>query len=125
MSPRFVRTLCRILIVAVFALPLEASAGLVGTDAAVAAATASAQRQALLGMLDRKGAAAQLQALGVRPDEARARIAALTDAEVAQLSKGLQTLPAGADGGAIGILLVLIFLFWKFVWVPSHEEAQK
>jgi hypothetical protein len=50
--------------------------------------------------------AAQFEALGVDPDQAAERVAALTDAELAQLDSQLHDLPAGA-----GVLTVLGIVF--------------
>ena len=99
MTTSFVRTVCRVLVASMIVLPMQAQAGLIGADQAPNA--------------DRGAVAAQLQSLGVSPREARERIAALTDAEVAALAGGIDALPAG---GLIGVLpvLVVIFLFWRF-----------
>lgn len=88
-------------------LPLPAQAGMVGTDAVVA----SAERGRVVGMLDRAEVRAQLEALGVSPTDVKARVAALTDAEVAQLAGQIDRLPAGGDAiGAIVGALVLVFI---------------
>jgi hypothetical protein len=50
-------------------------------------------------------------ALGVDPAEARARVAALTDDELAQVAGRLDALPAGGDG--LGVVLgvgLVVFL---------------
>lgn len=92
--------LLRILIVCIAALPMQAGAGLIGTEGA-----APAERQEL---------ARQLNARGLSDLEAKARVAALTDSEVAYLSQHIGELPAGAGGTAVGILLVIAFLIWRF-----------
>ena len=75
-------------------LPLPSQAAIVGTDAALAAA----QRDRVATMLDRGDVRAQLEAHGVRPADVKARVAALTDEEVAQLAGQLDRLPAGGEG---------------------------
>ncbi len=90
-------------------LPLPASAGMVATDTAVAAAA----RDHISGILERAEVRAQLEARGVNPAEVKVRVAALTDAEAAQLAQQIDSLPAGADGGAVGAVvgaLLLVFL---------------
>ena len=90
-------------------LPLPASAGMVATDTAVAAAA----RDHISGILERAEVRAQLEARGISPAEVKARVAALTDAEAAQLAQQIDSLPAGADGGAVGAVvgaLLLVFL---------------
>lgn len=52
--------------------------------------------------------------LGVDPSQARERIAALTDAEIAQLDRELAKLPAGGDGGWILLVIVLTVLIVLF-----------
>ncbi len=60
-------------------------------------------------MLSRDAARAQLQALGVSPEAVDARVAAMTDAEVAQVNRHLAQMPAGGD--ILGLLLVLFIVF--------------
>jgi len=88
-------------------LPLPAQAGMVGTDAVVA----SAERDRIVSMLDRAEVRAQLEAFGVSPTDVKARIAALTDVEVAQLAGQIDRLPAGGNGIEVIVsALVLIFI---------------
>ena len=61
--------------------------------------------------LDRQDVQDRLQAYGVNPDEAKTRLAALSDAEILQLQNQLDDLPAG--GGAIeviGIVFLVILI---------------
>ena len=112
MKNSFVRVVSRILVVFVVALPFHAQAGLIGTGETGAAAQAA--RATLAGFIGRAEVAAQLQALGLSPRAATERVAALTDSEVATLAGTIESQPAGADGGAIGLLVVLVFLIWRF-----------
>jgi hypothetical protein len=92
----------------------SAQAALVGT-AQVAAeqgvvsidAQAMQQRAHVLSFLDRPDVVAGLQERGVTADQARERVAALTDAEVSQLAHTLDTAPAGASS----VLGVIVFIF--------------
>ena len=84
-------------------LPSPAYAGMLGTDAALAAG----DRERVAAMLDRADVREQLQALGVAPADVQARVAALSDAEAAQLAGRLQELPAGGNG----IIGALVFVF--------------
>jgi hypothetical protein len=93
----------------------SAQAALVGTEQVAAAqgvvsvdAEAAAQRAHVLSYLDRTDVAAGLAEKGVSVEQARDRVAALTDAEVAQLAHTLDTAPAGASD-ILGVI-VLIFL---------------
>ncbi|HWH75088.1 MAG TPA: PA2779 family protein [Methylibium sp.] len=79
--------------------------GVVSVDAA-----AVAQRAHVLSYLDRPEVAAGLQERGVSAEQARERVAALTDAEVAQLAHTLDTAPAGADGFVGAIVFIFLVL---------------
>ena len=71
---------------------------------------AAAQRAHVLAYLDRPEVVAGLTERGVSADEARVRVAALTDGEVLQLAHTLDTAPAGADGGVIGVIVSIFVL---------------
>jgi hypothetical protein len=83
---------------------VEDAAGLPkGTEAQIDAA-----RRRLGELLAREEAVSQLEALGVAPDEARARVESLTDEEVLQIAGKLDALPAGE--GPVGLLVVVLLL---------------
>jgi len=86
--------------------PLPALAGIVSTDTVVA----GAERERLAGMLDRSEVRERLRALGVDPANAKARVAALSDAEAAQLAAQLDELPAGGDILVAAVLIFLVLL---------------
>jgi len=115
MSTSFVRLVSRLLIVCLIGLPFQVSAGMIGTDAVVSAAQAQAARTAVLSQITRADVAAQLQSLGLTPQAAKDRVAALTDAEVAKLAGQIDSLPAGADGGALLLLILVGVLIWWLV----------
>lgn len=115
MGTSFVRLVSRILIVCMIGLPFQVQAGLIGTGDVVSAAQAQAARDTVAGFLNRTEVAGQLQALGLTPQAAKDRVAALTDAEVAKLAGQIESLPAGADGGALLLLILIGVLIW-WVW---------
>lgn len=81
-----------------------------GTSQAAMIATPS-DRSALLGVVERAEVQRQLQAWGIGAEQARARIAALSDEEAAQLSAQIEGLPAGGDpAGALISALLIVFL---------------
>ena len=84
-------------------LPLPARAGLVPTDAAL-------NQQRIAEVLERADVQVQLRARGVDPVEARARAAALTDEEAAQVVSNIDALPAGGVGIIGAILIVFLVL---------------
>lgn len=103
---RFI-SLVLIVSIAGMGLPLQAQAGMVPT----AAVASSPAKERIIGLLDRSDVRAQLATLGVNPMDAKARVAALTDDEAAQLAARVDSLPAGGDGiGAVLGVAVLIFL---------------
>ena len=69
----------------------------------------TAQRDHVNSVLERTDVAAGLQERGVSLDQARARVAALTDDEVAQVAYTLDTAPAGA-ADAIGVILTIFIV---------------
>ena len=106
MKAHFRRVIASLLIVCMGGLsaPLPALAGIVSTDSVVA----GADRERLASMLERSEVQGRLLALGVDPANARARVAALSDAEAAQLAAQLDELPAG--GADILVIALVVFL---------------
>jgi hypothetical protein len=93
-----------VLSIAGLSLPLPAHAGMLGTDAVVA----SAERERIAAFLARDDVREQLQAQGVSPKQAQARVAALTDEEARQLAGQVDSLPAG--GSVLGVLLTVFLV---------------
>ena len=108
MIARFRSLIAGLLIVCIagLGLPLPVHAGIVSTGAALA----SAERDRIAATLERADVRAQLEAYGVRAADVKARVAALTDEEAAQLAGRLDSLPAGGDGIIGALLLVFIVL---------------
>jgi hypothetical protein len=115
MKTVWTRTICRLLVALMIWTPFHiAQAGMIGTDQ-VATATTQADRTTVLNYLSRGEISSQLQALGIDPSTAQARVAAMSDAEVQGLAQRIQSMPAGAsDAGAILLLLVVIGAVWWF-----------
>lgn len=106
---------CRALVVSLLALSFQtASAGMIGADQALPG-TASADRSMVLTVLSRAETTAQLQAQGIDPAQARARVSAMTDQEVQALAQDMQTAPAGAGVSWLGLILVAA-LVWYFAF---------
>ncbi len=104
----FRRVMAGLLIVCMGGLtaPLPALAGIVGTDTVVA----GVERERLASLLERSDVRARLESLGVDATHAKARVAALSDTEAAQLAAQMDQLPAGGDllGAALLVFLVLL-----------------
>jgi hypothetical protein len=110
---------CRVLAVSLLALSFQtANAGMIGADQAQAASTAQTERGMVMSVLDRGETIAQLQAQGIDPSAARARVAAMTDQEVHALTQDMQTAPAGASLHAAGWIAVVVVagLIWYFAY---------
>lgn len=91
-----------------------AHAAVIDTHAAVQLqdrAAAISDVQAKLGRADVRQA---LVELGVDPDQAQQRVAALTDAEIAALQGKLDQLPAAGDAGWVILVVVLAVLIYMF-----------
>jgi|SRR5882724_5440850 len=92
-----------------------ANAGLISTEQVAASEglrTAEQQRSHVLETLQRADVAQALAERGVNLDQARARVAALSDAEAAQMAAQIDTAPAGADGllGTVVFVFVLLLI---------------
>lgn len=90
-------------------LPAQTRAEMVSTERAV-----GGDRERILLLLDRPDVAAQLEAYGVKASDAKARLAALSEAELGQLSAEVDKAHAGAGGGgglaAVATIVVVVFL---------------
>ncbi len=97
-------------------VPHTGHAGIIGTVASLQA-DAGAAREANLAKVDATLARADVQrelnARGVTPEEARARVAALTDSEIAGLAGRIDQAPAGSDAGLfalIGVVFIVLLI---------------
>lgn len=97
------------LLFAAFA-PGTGFAGMIGTDEIIEHQSAELDRDRLKQELQREDIRGELERLGVNPDEAMDRVAALTDAEVQELTAGLDHHPAGAGVSVTALLLIIIII---------------
>lgn len=109
MTGRFRRIVAGWLIVCMggLAAPLPVFAGIVSTETVVA----GAERERLAELFDRSEVRERLQALGVDPASAKARVAALSDDEAAQLAAQMDAMPAGGDVLGVALIVFLVLLF--------------
>jgi hypothetical protein len=110
-SQSFSRLIAVILIPALLVCATAQStvAAMVATERVVAETTAAADaRGKVATFLDREDVRDVLERWDVDPAEAKARAAALTDAEAADLAARLDSMPAG--GNSIGIIIGAILL---------------
>lgn len=87
-----------------------AQAALVGTDQVIDKSEIAADRERVVAFLARADVRREMQAMGVNADEATARVAVMTDAEVRQLAARIDTLPAG-QGVAEALISAALIIF--------------
>ena len=104
MTRAFKRFLSSMLIVCLAGAGLPVHAGMLPTDAG------NAERSRVLTVLERDDVRAQLEAHGVTAAQVKARLAAMTDDELAQLAGQIDSLPAGGTDVLGFILVVFIIL---------------
>jgi hypothetical protein len=92
------RMIAALLIVSTTATSLPVQAAMIAADA---------DRQRIAAALERAEVREQLAAFGVGLEQAQARVAALSDAEAAELAARIEELPAGG----IDVLAVVLVVF--------------
>ena len=91
-----------------------AYAGLISTDRIIQQDQVNSDRERVSAFIARDDVRKEFQKHGVNPDEATARVAALSDAEIGQIADRLDSLPAGQDaataiiGAAVTIFIILL-----------------
>lgn len=113
-----IRMVCHLLVVSMLLMPFQAiHAGMIGANEATVAASAQADRASVLSVMNRSDVASQLQTLGLDPQTAKDRVAAMTDEEVRSLAGKLDSLPAGAlsnwGWAAVVLIAIVIWYNWK------------
>ena len=101
-----IRRLIATLLVICIALPLPSQAAMLATDSALAAT----QRNQVNRLLERADMQARLADYGVTASDVKARVAALSDDEVAQLAARIDSLPAAGTDLLGALLIVFIVL---------------
>jgi hypothetical protein len=101
----FVHTLITALVFVGFTQTVQAA--IISTEQVVTVAAAQQNRAKINATFERADVQAELQKMGITAEEAKARVAALTDAETASIAHRVDAIPAGGDG----IVGALIFIF--------------
>ena len=99
--------LFRRLVACLLIVSLPAQAGLVSTENVSAAGS----RDRIAVFLDRADVQSRLESFGVSPSEVKARVAALSDVEAAQLAGRIDSLPAAGDSGVAAVLEIFLLVF--------------
>jgi hypothetical protein len=96
----------------VIAGPYQAAvAAIIPTEDVTAAADASKARETVKNFLARQDVQSNLIAKGINLEEAKARVASLTDAEAQMVSKHIENMPAGGDTvGIVVVTLLVVFI---------------
>ena len=81
----------------------QVQAGIIATDAGL-------ERDRVRAMLEQPELAAELSRMGVAPDEAKARVNAMTPQEVSQLAGRLDAAAAGGAASNRDLLLVILLV---------------
>lgn len=106
------RLLVSVLIISI-GLPLPVEAGMLPTQSALSGGSVARERVASL-----------LERYGVNPAEVRARVAALSDDEAAELASRIDQLPAGGDGaGALVGALLLVFVILLITDILGYTKV--
>ncbi len=91
--------------------PPLAMAELIGTETLLELQDRRQQLERVEGFLARDDVRQQLEARGVDPADARVRVAGLSDAELAQLARHMDELPAAGNVLAVlGVVLVVLIV---------------
>ncbi|HEX9396411.1 MAG TPA: PA2779 family protein [Burkholderiales bacterium] len=99
--------LFRRLIACLLMVSVPAQASLIGTESVNVAGS----RERVVAFLERADVQLQMESLGVSPQDVKARVASLSDAEVASLAGKIDSLPAGGDAvGAVLWIALVVFL---------------
>ncbi|MDO8812803.1 MAG: PA2779 family protein [Gallionella sp.] len=119
MNNSTLRMISRILIALMMLLPFQtAQAGMIRTDQVISANSAQSDRTMALNQRVRSEVASQLQSMGVDPQTARDRVAAMTDHEVSTIAGEIDSLPAGAwtnsQWGWLAAILIGAFIIYKW-----------
>jgi hypothetical protein len=102
-----------LVIVAISAFSISwapAHAALVSTDEVLKQNKQNLDRERLTILLDRSEVRKQLEAWGVKSEEAKAWIDSLTDREIAEIAARIDQMPAGSGLGTLVGAAVLVFL---------------
>jgi hypothetical protein len=91
-------------------LTMVANAALVTTDSVIGSLSAQQDRDKVLNFFSRDDVSSQFRSLGLAPDEARARVQAMSDEEVRQIAGRLDQIPAGQDGLGLVVFLIILAL---------------
>ncbi len=100
-----------------------AHARMIGTDSCLESDLQAPERGRIQDFLNREDVRNILSSQGISPDEAGARVAALTDTEVREINRRIDQMPAG--GGTLGIIVgasLIVFLVLLVTDILGYTE---
>ncbi|RUM92625.1 MAG: hypothetical protein DSZ27_02400 [Thiomicrospira sp.] len=100
-------------LLSVITLPVQAA--MLNTQQLVQESSMTSERAKLNAMMQREDIQSQFLEMGVSPEEVQQRVAALTDAEVAQLNHQMEQVPAGGDVLGVLVLIFLVFIITDII----------
>ena len=114
MQRRFMKSISFFLIFSFLLLDFsvqKAKAEMIDTGTIVTRVNQQNARARVLSFLDRQDVQQAMVEQGVAPEEARQRVAALSDAEVMRISQVMDQLPAGGDAfGTVVVVSLVVFI---------------
>ncbi len=94
-----------------------AQAALVGTDQVVAPSQAEADRARVAAFVAREDVRTEMRKMGVDPDEAKRRVAVMSDVEIQRVAARIDQAPAGQS--AIGVIVGAVLLIFIVLLVTD------
>ncbi|MBD3611351.1 MAG: PA2779 family protein [Hydrogenovibrio crunogenus] len=100
-------------LLSVITLPVQAA--MLSTQQLVQESSMTSERAKLNAMMQREDIQSQFVEMGVSPEDVQQRVAALTDAEVAELNHQMEQVPAGGDVLGVLVLIFLVFIITDII----------
>jgi len=116
-------TLLMIVLLVTSTFHQSASAAMVGTANVLQSSRQQTTRAALQALLSRQKAQELLMTWGIDPQEARARIDSLSDAEIALIAEKMANAPAG--GHALGFIVVCALVVIVLIFIVEYTSVVK
>jgi hypothetical protein len=114
MNSKLFRLVCRLLIVSLLSLHLpigSANAAMIGTENAIDQTLTAQNREKVEAFMTRSDVREQFQKMGLNADDAKSRVAAMTDQEINKVAGKIDELPAaGSTAGTVLVVLLVIFI---------------
>ena len=94
------------------------SAAMIGTETMLTPDRNQITRDYLHDLMSREDAKKMLEARGINPPEAKARIDSLSDDELEMISQKIDGLPAGGDATGfivlVGVVIIIVFILVEY-----------